>query len=80
MVRWRGRESSQNVEDRRAASGGGRSLPMLLLRLVFTRFGIACVAALAGGYFALQAVGIDPMLLLAPQSEQQQRPQSSASN
>ncbi|EDP64492.1 hypothetical protein BAL199_27081 [alpha proteobacterium BAL199] len=80
MVRWRGRESSQNVEDRRAASGGGRSLPMLLLRLVFTRFGIVGVAALAGGYFALQAVGIDPMLLLAPQSEQQQRPQSSASN
>lgn len=83
MVKWRGREASRNVEDRRGAyagaGGGGGSLPMLLLRLVFTRFGIVGVAVVAGGYFALQAVGIDPLLLLEPQGGQPQQ-QSSKSN
>lgn len=65
MVRWRGREGSRNVEDRRDAAGTGLSgLVILVLRLVLSRFGIVGVVALVGGFFALRAVGIDPLLLL----------------
>ncbi len=42
MVRWRGREGSRNVEDRRGASGaaGPSGLAILILRFVVSRFGI----------------------------------------
>lgn len=68
MVRWRGRRGSDNVEDRRGASAaGGAGLILLLLRLVFSRFGIGGVVVLVGGFFALRAVGIDPLALLQGQ-------------
>lgn len=69
MVQWRGRASSRNVEDRRASFGGGGGfLPLLLIRLVFTKFGIGGVVVLVGGYFAMQAIGLDPLRLLEPQT------------
>lgn len=68
MVRWRGRRGSDNVEDRRGATAaGGAGLILLLLRLVFSRFGIGGVVVLVGGFFALRAVGIDPLALLQGQ-------------
>ncbi len=68
MVKWRGREGSRNVEDRRGAAAAGFSgLAILILRFVFSRFGIVGVVALVGGFFALQAVGINPLALLQGQ-------------
>lgn len=69
MVKWRGREGSKNVEDRRGAAGaaGLSGLAILLLRFVFSRFGIGGIVVLVGGFFALRAVGIDPLLLLSGQ-------------
>lgn len=66
MVKWRDRKGSRNVEDRRgAASGGGLSgLVILLLRFVLSRFGIGGIVVLVGGFFALRAIGIDPLALL----------------
>lgn len=68
MVKWRGREGSKNVEDRRGASAAGLSgLAALLLRFVFSRFGIGGIVVLVGGFFALKAIGVDPLLLLSGQ-------------
>ncbi len=65
MVKWRGREGSRNVEDARGAAAAGLSgLAILILRFVFSRWGIGGVVALVGGFFALQAVGINPLALL----------------
>jgi predicted metalloprotease len=65
MVKWRGREGSKNVEDRRGAAAAGLSgVAILLLRFVFSRFGVGGIVVLIGGFFALRAVGIDPLLLL----------------
>lgn len=75
MVKWRGRQGSQNVEDRRGAvaTGGGLGVVLLLARFVLSRFGIGGVVVLVGGFFALRAVGVDPLALLqdgAPASQQ----------
>jgi len=68
MVKWRGREGSKNVEDRRGAAAAGLSgLAILLLRFVFSRFGIGGIVVLVGGFFALRAIGVDPLALLAGQ-------------
>lgn len=69
MVKWRGREGSKNVEDRRGAAGaaGLSGLAILLLRFVFSRFGIGGIVILIGGFFALRAIGIDPLMLLSGQ-------------
>ncbi len=68
MVKWRGREGSKNVEDRRGAAAAGLSgVAILLLRFVFSRFGIGGIVVLVGGFFALRAVGIDPLVLLSGQ-------------
>mgnify|MGYP001585084754 CR=1 FL=1 len=66
MVKWRGREGSKNVEDRRGAAGaaGLSGLAILLLRFVFSRFGIGGIVVLIGGFFALRAIGVDPLMLL----------------
>lgn len=66
MVKWRDARKSENVEDGRGAAvaGGGIGLILLLLRFVMSRWGLGGVAALVVGYFALTAVGIDPVRLL----------------
>ncbi|MBY0422560.1 MAG: neutral zinc metallopeptidase [Parvularculaceae bacterium] len=65
MVKWREWRKSDNVEDRRgAAAAGGLGLVLLLLRFVFSRWGLGGVAVLVAGYFALTAVGINPLSLL----------------
>lgn len=66
MVKWRNREGSKNVEDRRGAVGaaGLSGLAILIIRFVFSRFGIGGVVVLVGGFFALRAVGVDPLALL----------------
>ncbi len=66
MVKWRGRRESKNVEDRGAAAGLS-GLAILLLRLVFSRFGIVGILVLVGGFFALRAMGVDPLALLSGQ-------------
>ncbi len=65
MVKWRGRRQSSNVEDGRgAATIAGGGLVIMLLRLVVGRFGIRGVVLLAIGFFALTAMGVDPLALL----------------
>lgn len=70
MVKWRGREGSRNVEDRRGAAGaeGPSGLAILILRFIVSRFGIGGIIILVGGFFALRMVGVDPLLLLGGQS------------
>lgn len=71
MVKWRGREGSRNVEDRRGASAAGMGgLAILLIRFIFSRFGLGGIVVLVGAFFALRAVGIDPLALLAGQPAQ----------
>jgi hypothetical protein len=69
MVKWRGREGSKNVEDRRGigAAAGVSGLAILILRFVMSRWGLGGVAVLVAGFFALQAVGINPLALLSGQ-------------
>lgn len=69
MVKWRGREGSRNVEDRRGAgaAAGISGLAILILRFVMTRWGLGGVAVLVAGFFALQAIGVNPMALLSGQ-------------
>ena len=66
MVKWRGRQGSRNIEDRRgvAAGAGGAGLAMLVARLILSRFGIGGVVVLVGGFFLLSALGLNPMALL----------------
>lgn len=75
MVKWRGREGSRNVEDRRGAgaAAGISGLAILILRFVMTRWGLGGVAVLVAGFFALQAIGVDPMALLSGQPASGQR-------
>lgn len=75
MVKWRGREGSRNVEDRRGAAAAGLSgLAILILRFVMSRWGIGGVVALVAGFFALQAVGINPLALLNGQPAGEYKP------
>lgn len=81
MVKWRGREGSRNVEDRRGAAAAGLSgIAIMILRFVFSRFGIGGVVVLVGGFFALQAIGINPLALLQgqPAGEYQPSPEDQA--
>lgn len=65
MVKWRGREGSRNVEDRRGAAAAGLGgLAILLIRFVLSRWGIGGLVVLVGAFFALRAAGIDPLALL----------------
>ena len=70
-MRWQGRRQSDNFEDRRGQSaglggmrGGGSSLVPLLLQFVISKFGIGGIAVLAVGFFALNAIGVNPLALL----------------
>ncbi|NWG72459.1 MAG: neutral zinc metallopeptidase [Parvularculaceae bacterium] len=80
MVKWRGREGSKNVEDRRGvgAAAGMSGLAILLIRFVMSRWGLGGVAVLVAGFFALQAVGINPMALLSGQPASGSRELSAA--
>ncbi|HNR75612.1 MAG TPA: neutral zinc metallopeptidase, partial [Parvularculaceae bacterium] len=69
MVKWRGRKGSENVEGRRGAAAGMSGLLILLLRFVFSRFGFGGIIVLVGGFFALRAIGVDPLALLAGQQQ-----------
>jgi len=65
MVKWRGREGSRNVEDRRGAAAAGLGgLAILIIRFVLSRWGIGGLVVLVGGFFALRSIGIDPLALL----------------
>jgi predicted metalloprotease len=48
----------------RGAGAGLSGIVFLLLRLVLSRFGIVGLVVLAGGFFALQAIGLNPLALL----------------
>jgi uncharacterized protein len=75
MVKWRGREGSRNVEDRRGAAAAGLSgLAILILRFVFSRWGIGGVVVLIGGFFLLQAAGYNPLALLEGRPAGQYQP------
>jgi predicted metalloprotease len=63
MVKWRDRAGSKNVEDRRAAGAAAAVIPVIL-RLVFSRYGIGGAVALVAGLFVLKAVGLNPLGLL----------------
>ena len=67
MVKWRGREKSTNYEDRRGAIGGAglSGIAIMALRFVLTRWGLGGVAFLVAGFFALSAVGVNPLVLLS---------------
>ena len=84
MVKWQGRRQSDNVEDRRGAvSGAGMpaaGLVIPILRFVIGKFGIGGVVVLIGGFFALQAIGLNPLSLLAPTGPQTARAPSAQSN
>ncbi|ADM09044.1 hypothetical protein PB2503_04847 [Parvularcula bermudensis HTCC2503] len=64
MARWDNRRRSDNVE-----RVGGRTIGVGLivgiLRLIFSRFGFAGILVAAAGYFALSALGHDPLKLVA---------------
>lgn len=69
MVKWRGRRQSTNVEDARgAATVAGGGLVIMLLRLIVGRFGIRGIVILVAGFFALTAMGVNPMALLSGQT------------
>ena len=69
MVKWRGRRQSTNVEDARgAATVAGGGLIIMLLRLIVGRFGIRGIVILVAGFFALTAMGVNPMALLSGQT------------
>ena len=71
MVKWRGRKGSENVDDLRGARTAGLSgVAILILRFVFSRFGIGGVVVLVGGFFALRSIGIDPLALISGQPAQ----------
>ncbi|MEM9171059.1 MAG: neutral zinc metallopeptidase, partial [Pseudomonadota bacterium] len=65
MVRWEGRRQSDNVDDLRGPGGAGLNIGLvaLVLRFVLGRFGIGGVIVLVGGYFALSAIGVNPLAL-----------------
>ncbi len=81
MVKWRGRRESTNVEDARgAATVAGGGLIIMLLRLIVGRFGIRGIVFLAVGFFALTAIGVNPMALLSGQSGAPPSGQQTAAN
>ncbi|GGD15716.1 neutral zinc metallopeptidase [Aquisalinus flavus] len=88
-MRRSGRRKSSNVVNRKGegrqslgglGGGGGSSvIIMLLLRLIMTRFGLAGIAILVVGFFALQAVGLNPLQMLSG-GGQDYAPQQSATS
>ena len=69
-MRWRNRRQSTNVVKksgggRQALGGaGGGGIIFMLIRFLFAKFGIGAIVVLVGGFFALRAVGVDPIGLV----------------
>jgi uncharacterized protein len=69
-MRWRNRRQSTNVVKksgggRQALGGaGGGGIIFMLIRFLFAKFGIGAIVVLVGGFFALKAVGVDPIGLV----------------
>ncbi|MGV6802210.1 MAG: KPN_02809 family neutral zinc metallopeptidase [bacterium] len=62
-MRWQGRRKSSNVQDRGGSAGGGLGggaigIVLMLLRVVFNKFGILGVVVLVGGAFLLSQMGM----------------------
>ena len=65
-MRWRDKRRSDNVEFREGAAGAGMlGVAFLLVRFIFSRFGLGGIAVLVAGFFVLRAVGIDPLVMLS---------------
>lgn len=74
-MRWQNQRRSDNVQNRRGASGGGAmnmGLAFVLLRFIFGRFGIGGIVVLVGGFFVLNSMGLNPLALLGGGGMQQQ--------
>ncbi len=79
-MRWQGRRKSTNVVNRRGEGGQGLAggaglagLAFTLIKLIFSKFGIGGIIVLVIGFFALRAIGIDPLQLITgtgPQTAQ----------
>ncbi len=69
-MRWRNRRQSTNVVKksgggRQALGGaGGGGIIFMLIRFLFAKFGIGAIVVLVGGFFALKAMGVDPIGLV----------------
>ncbi len=66
-MRWRGRRKSTNVVNRRGearAGGAGGGLIVSLIQLILSRFGLGGILFLVVAFFALQALGVNPLNLL----------------
>ena len=68
-MRWDDYRQSDNVFDRRGeggrtlggGGGGGLAIGFMLLRFIFSRFGIGGVVIAIGGFFLLSMLGINPL-------------------
>ena len=69
-MRWEDYRSSDNVFNRRGEGGsrgagfggaGGGMMAFMLLRMIFSRFGIGGVVVAVGGFLLLSAVGLNPL-------------------
>ena len=68
-MRWDDYRRSDNVFDRRGeggsrfggGGGGGLMIGFMLLRMIFSRFGIGGVVVAVGGFFLLSMLGINPL-------------------
>ena len=82
MVKWQGRRQSSNVEDLRRAGGRAVNTGALIMiaRFVLGRFGIRGVIVLVAGFFALNAIGINPLALMGGGGQTSSGPVPSAEN
>lgn len=67
-MRWEDYRRSDNVVNRRGeggsafgGGGGGAMIGFMLLRVIFTRFGIGGVVVAVGAFFALSFLGLNPL-------------------
>lgn len=74
-MRWQNQRRSKNVENRRGAASTAvnMGLVFMVLRFVFSRFGLGGIVVLVGGYFALSSMGINPLALVGGGSLTQQQ-------
>lgn len=65
MARWDNRRRSDNVKRVGGSGGAGLGVIFMLVRLIFSRFGIFGIVVLGAAYFGLKSMGVDPLALLA---------------